>query len=94
MILITVLTLFFSLHSGVLTNKLALCWFIKYSDAHACIVCCTHIQMQAVVQKMLHSEHGVPIRSYKRRLISAIPSAFTGTVIEFLVQYVPLCAYY
>ena len=36
------------------------------------------IQMQAVVQKMLHSESGVPIRSHKRRLISAIPSAFTG----------------
>ena len=35
-------------------------------------------QMQALVQKMLHSEYGVPIRSHKRRLISAIPSAFTG----------------
>lgn len=35
-------------------------------------------KMQAIVQKMLHSEHGVPIKSYKRRLISAIPCAFTG----------------
>jgi len=36
------------------------------------------LQMQAFVQQMLHSEHGVPIRSHKRRLISAIPSVFTG----------------
>lgn len=36
------------------------------------------MQMQAVVQRMLHSDDGVPIRSHKRRLISAIPSAFTG----------------
>ena len=34
--------------------------------------------MQAIAQRMLHSEQGVPIKSYKRRLISAIPSAFTG----------------
>ena len=35
-------------------------------------------QMQSLVQQMLHSDHGVPIKSHKRRLISAIPSAFTG----------------
>lgn len=38
------------------------------------------LQIQTIVQKMLHSDHGVPIRSHKRRLISAIPSAFTGRV--------------
>ena len=43
------------------------------------------VQMQAVVQKMLHSETGVPIRSHKRRLISAIPSAFTGIYREQLI---------
>jgi regulator of G-protein signaling len=36
-------------------------------------------KMQAIAQRMLHSEQGVPIKSYKRRLISAIPSAFTGS---------------
>lgn len=40
-----------------------------------------YARMQGVIQKMLHSEHGVPIRSHKRRLISAVPSAFTGADI-------------
>lgn len=38
-----------------------------------------YLRMQGVVQQMLHSENGVPIKSHKRRLISAIPSAFTGS---------------
>lgn len=55
--------------------------------------------MQGVIQKMLHSDHGVPIRSHKRRLISAIPSAFTGTYVHvvftiFLVFCLVGCNYY
>lgn len=43
-------------------------------------------RIQTIVQKMLHSDHGVPIRSHKRRLISAIPSAFTGADMVLWLQ--------
>ncbi|XP_064406402.1 regulator of G-protein signaling 7-like [Halichondria panicea] len=46
-----------------------------------------YARMQGVIQKMLHSEHGVPIRSHTRRLISAIPSAFTGAdIVTWLMK--------
>ena len=34
--------------------------------------------MQALVQMMLHSESGVRIRSHRNKLLTAVPSVFTG----------------
>lgn len=36
-------------------------------------------KMQCLVQEMLHSEMGVPVRSHRNRLLSAVPSVFTGS---------------
>ena len=35
-------------------------------------------KMQYIVQEMLHSDTGVPIRSHRSKLLATVPSAFTG----------------
>lgn len=42
-----------------------------------CTYVCVCVQMQALVQEMLHSEQGVPIRSLRHKL-NLVPSVFTG----------------
>ena len=45
------------------------------------------VQMQGVIQRMLHYDLGVPVRSHTRRLVSTVPSAFIGELAD-LVQAV------
>jgi hypothetical protein len=42
-----------------------------------------YLKMQYLVQEMLHSDKGVPIRSHRSKLLATVPSVFTGKERHF-----------